>query len=133
MPPIYYLGIKGLHKCDYENKEIELEIIRTPMRLSEMVHFSLENAEFPEGIKLQEMLKQADAVSCEWECKNDYILHLFKKKKGMGGWLERILFNIKSMKDFETAKDGPYNFFKEKEEIFGYEKIATISKSIDNQ
>ena len=56
----------------------------------------MENVKIPEEINLQEVLKIAEAVSCDYECSKDYTLHLFKKKDGLIGWLERKIANIES-------------------------------------
>ena len=123
MPTISYLGLKARHIYEPEDSHLSMGILRMPTLAPYVIHFNLENAKTSEEINVQEALKQADAVSCEWECRKDYTLHLFKKKDGFIGWLERELASIELIKDFETVEDGT---IKALEDIPGYDKIATI-------
>ena len=126
MSLMHYLGLKGRHIYE-PGDSLCIGILRMPTLAPYIFHFNMENVKIPEEINLQEALKITEAVSCDYECKGDYTLHLFKKKDGLIGWLERKIASIEWIKDFETVRDGPYTSSKALEDIPGYEKIATIS------
>ena len=122
---MFYLGMKGQHIYEPEESNLSIGILGM-YNACQMIHFNLEKDKIPEGINMQEALKMADAVSCEYDCKSDYILHLFKKKDGLIGWLERKIVGIDSMRSYESASEGSYTTSKAVEDIPGYDKIATI-------
>ena len=125
-----YLGMKGQHIYDPESSYLSMGIIRMPNPSPEIVHFNLKNVTIPKEVNLKEALKTAEVVSCDYKCSKDYTIHLFKKKGGLMGWLERKLVSLDSIRDFGTFNkeaDGHYITYRAVEDIPGYEKIATIS------
>jgi hypothetical protein len=129
MTAIHYVGIKEGYAYDAESSQLILKLRRANYRFP--IKLNVEISEVFERLGLEAAIKQADAVSCSYENEEDYNIHLFRKQKGIIGWINRKLSDINNINESETVREGSGGYFREVTEIPGYKEVATVKSRVN--